>query len=177
MANLIKNGNVVANEWTTLTLEAGVSPTDVKLPYGNVLLPLAVWQARKFDLIQRQWHSLDGGSKLGVWLNPDEDPAVLAADLEDLDVVAVRFSAAGDGRGYSIASLLRSRYGFKRELRAIGVVERDYLHFLHRVGFDAFEIRHPEAALASLGDFSEAYQPAADQPLPLFRRDGLALAA
>ncbi len=177
MANLIKNGDIVANDWTTITLDAEVSPGDVKLPYGNVLLPLAVWQARKWDLIQRQWHSLDGGGKLGVWLSPDEDPAVLAEDLQDLDVIAVRFPAAGDGRGYSIASLLRIRYGYKRELRAIGTVERDYLHFLHRVGFNAFEIENPEAALASLGDFSEAYQPAVDQPLPLFRRSGLALAA
>ncbi|GAB1393199.1 DUF934 domain-containing protein [Rhodocyclaceae bacterium] len=167
MANLIKNGDIVANEWITLTLDAGLSPEDVKLPYGNVLLPLAVWRVRKWDLIQRQWHSLEGGGKLGVWLSPDEDPAVLAADLDDLDVVAVRFPAVGDGRGYSIASLLRTRYGFKRELRAIGAVERDYLHFLQRVGFNALEVGNPEEALASLDDFSIAYQPAADQSLPL----------
>lgn len=167
MANLIKNGDIVANEWTTIALDDGVSPEDVKLPHGNVLLPLAVWRVRKWDLIQRQWHSLDGGGKLGVWLSPEDDPAALADDLDDLDVVAVRFPAVGDGRGYSIASLLRTRYGFKRELRAIGAVERDYLHFLQRVGFNALEVGNPEAALASLGDFSAAYQSAAAQPLPL----------
>lgn len=167
MANLIKNGDIVANEWTTIVLDDGVSPEDVKLPYGNVLLPLAVWRVRKWDLIQRQWHSLDGGGKLGVWLSPEDDLAALADDLDDLDVVAVRFPAVGDGRGYSIASLLRTRYGYQRELRAIGAVERDYLHFLQRVGFNALEVGNPEEALASLGDFSAAYQPAADQSLLL----------
>lgn len=159
MAKLIQNGAVVANKWKIMTLAAGESPETAKVPYGNVLLPLAVWQARKWELVQRQWHSVDEVHLLGVWLGPTDDPAALADHLGDLDAVGVHFPAAGDGRGYSIATLLRSRYGYRGELRAIGGVERDYLHFLHRAGFDAFEVNHPEAALANLGDFSAAYQP------------------
>lgn len=154
---------IAANEWKTLVLAEGESPEEARLPYGDVLVPLSVWKARKWDLVHRAWEQ---GHRLGVWLGPRDDPADLANDIGDFSAIAVHFPVAGDGRGYSIATLLRTRYGFQGELRAIGAVERDYLHFLGRVGFDAFEINHPESALASLGDFSVAYQPAA-APLPL----------
>lgn len=157
MAKLIKNGALVANEWKTLTLAAGTDPATAKVPPGNVLVPLAVWRARKWDLVQRQW---EHGNLLGVWLGPQDEVADIAADLDDLDVIGVQFPVAGDGRGYSIATLLRARHGFKREVRAIGAVERDYLHFLGRVGFDAFEVANPEEAIAGLGAFSASYQPA-----------------
>ena len=174
MAKLIKNDALVANDWKVLTLAAGETPADVKQPWGNLLVPLAVWQARKWDLVQRQWEQ---GHLLGVWLAPQEDPAALADDLADLSAIGVHFPLAGDGRGYSTATLLRTRYNFAGELRAIGNVGRDYLHYLRRVGFDAFEVGDAENALASLDAFSAAYQGAADNPLPLFRRPSLAYAA
>lgn len=165
MAKIIKHrdaaNHIVANDWKVLVLAADETPEAAKLPHGNVLVPLAVWQARKHDLIQRQWHSVEGGQQLGVWLGPKDDPAEIAADIADLDAIGVHFPVAGDGRGYSIAALLRTRYGFTGELRAIGAVERDYLHFLRRVGFDAFAVQDAENAVASLDDFSVAYQPAA----------------
>ncbi len=158
MAKLIKNGALVANEWKTLTLAAGENPAAAKVPPGNVLVPLAVWLARKWDLVQRQW---EHGNLLGVWLDARQDDlAAIVPDLDDLDVIGVHFPTPGDGRGYSIATLLRTRHGFRRELRAIGAVERDYLHFLARVGFDAFEVADPEAAIAGLRVFSASYQPA-----------------
>lgn len=175
MAKLIKNRDIVANDWTILVLEDGESPATAKLPYGNVLVPLAVWQARKWDLVQRELNG--AGHRLGVWLGPKDDPAEIAADLADLSAIGVYFPVAGDGRGYSIAALLRSRYGFRGELHALGAVERDYLHFLQRVGFDVFAVQNPESAIASLDDFSEAYQPAHDRPLPLFRRAPATLAS
>lgn len=165
MAKIIKNrdavNQVVANDWKILVLAAAEAPEEAKLPHGNVLLPLAVWQARKWDLVQRQWNGMDGDLRLGVWLGPKDDPAEIADDLADLDAIGVHFPVAGDGRGYSIATLLRTRYGYRGELRAIGAVERDYLYFLRRVGFDAFEVNDAENAIASLDDFSVAYQPAA----------------
>lgn len=164
MAKLIKSGEIVANEWKVLTIAAGDDPEQVRLPHGDLLLPLAVWQARKWDLIQRQWHG-EQAHRLGVWLAPTDDPAELAADLDDLDVIGVHFPTPGDGRGYSIATLLRTRLGYRRELRAIGAVERDYLFFLHRVGFDAFEVAEAESALAGIDAFSVAYQPSAQAVL------------
>ena len=74
-----------------------------------------------------------------------------------------------DGRGYALARLLRERYGYRGKLRAIGEVPRDQLHYLARRGFDAFALgaeQDPERALAALGEFSVAYQAAAEPPKP-----------
>ena len=108
-----------------------------------------------------------------VVLEPTDDPRSLAERLPGLKVIAVNFPKYGDGRGYSIARLLRERYGYKGELRAIGVVARDHLQLMAQCGFDAFQLREgedAEAALAAFGEMSEAYQATAAQPVPLFRR-------
>lgn len=167
MAKIIKQRAVARDDWKVLTLAANDTAESVKLPFGPVLVPLAVWQARKHDLVQREWEQ---GDALGVWLAPDENPAELAADLGDLTVIGVHFPKFTDGRGYSTATLLRTRYGYRGELRAFGDIGRDQLAFLARVGFDAFAVAEPELAIVGLDDFSESYQAAANQPLPLYRR-------
>jgi uncharacterized protein (DUF934 family) len=106
-------------------------------------------------------------------LEPHDDPAAVAARLDAVMRVEVNFPSFTDGRGYSIARLLRERYGYRGELRAVGDVQRDQLFYLARCGFDAFLLREGEdagAALAALGDFSEAYQASVERPVPLFRR-------
>jgi uncharacterized protein (DUF934 family) len=106
-------------------------------------------------------------------LEASDDPGALAASLDRIQVIAVRFPAFGDGRGYSIARLLRERYGYRGELRAVGEVARDNLYFMAQCGFDAFQLREgedPTEALAAFSDFSEAYQATVARPLPLFRR-------
>jgi len=108
-----------------------------------------------------------------VVLEPTDDPRSLAERLPGLKVIAVNFPKYGDGRGYSIARLLRERYGYKGELRAVGVVARDHLQLMAQCGFDSFQLREGEdvqAALAAFGDISESYQATAAQPVPLFRR-------
>ena len=108
----------------------------------------------------------------GVWLAPHDDPAALAEDVRRLPVIAIDFPAFTDGRGYSLARLLRQCYGYAGELRAIGDVQRDQLYYLSQVGFDAFAVREDqdiEAALASLRDFSDGYQGTAART-PWFRR-------
>ena len=108
-----------------------------------------------------------------VVLEPTDDPRAIADKLPGLKLVAVNFPKYADGRGYSIGRLLRERYGYKGELRAIGVVARDHLQLLAQCGFDSFQLREGEdakEALAGLSDFSEAYQASAAQPVPLFRR-------
>ena len=47
--------------------------------------------------------------------------------------VEVNFPKFGDGRGYSIARLLRERYGYQGELRAVGEVARDHLFYLEQL--------------------------------------------
>jgi len=167
MAKLIKNRAIVEDSWKVLTLAANDTPDTVTLPVGPIMVPLSVWQVRKAELIRREWEQHD---LLGVWLGPEDDPADIASDLDDFSVIGIHFPVAGDGRGYSIAMLLRTRLGYRGELRAFGGIGRDHLHYLHRVGFDAFAVNQPELAIAALDDFSEAYQAAANQPLPLFRR-------
>jgi uncharacterized protein (DUF934 family) len=106
-------------------------------------------------------------------LEPHEDPASVAGRLERLARIEVNFPKYGDGRGYSIARLLRERYGFKGELRAVGQVARDQLWFMANCGFDAFLLREgedPQEALAAFEDFSESYQASVARPQPLFRR-------
>jgi uncharacterized protein (DUF934 family) len=161
MALIIKDRNVVTDPWQRLD-----AVPDGGLPAGDIIVPLAVWQARREELLARP-------GRIGVWLNSNEDPAAIANDLRDLGVVAVNFPKFGDGRGFSTAHLLRGRYGWKGELRAIGDVFRDQLFFLASCGFDAFSLRDgedPQQALAAFGDFSEAYQDSIERPLPLFRR-------
>jgi uncharacterized protein (DUF934 family) len=106
-------------------------------------------------------------------LEPTDDPALVAGAVGIAGVIAVNFPKFSDGRGYSIGRLLRERYGYKGELRAIGEVARDHLHAMAQCGFDAFELRpgeDPQDALKAFADFSEQYQATAAQPAPLFRR-------
>jgi uncharacterized protein (DUF934 family) len=94
-------------------------------------------------------------------LEPADDPAKLEADLFEASRVEVHFPKFGDGRGYSIARLLRTRYHYRGELRAVGHITRDLLFFLESCGFDAFELRegeNPHEALAGFEDFSASYQ-------------------
>jgi uncharacterized protein (DUF934 family) len=108
-----------------------------------------------------------------IRLEPTDDPAAVAGELAQATRVEVNFPKFGDGRGFSIGRLLRERYGYKGELRAVGQITRDHLFFLESCGFDAFELREgedPHEALAGFEDFSESYQASVTRPLPLFRR-------
>jgi len=112
-----------------------------------------------------------------IRLEPQDDPAAVAARLQNVSLIEINFPKFGDGRGFSIARLLRERYGYKGELRAVGQVARDHLHYMEQCGFDAFLLRDGEdvaEALAAFDDFSEHYQATVAQPVPLFKRRGAA---
>lgn len=169
MPKLIRNGRVVDDSAEILVLDETQAPEALTLPEGQVFVPLAVWQAHK--------GMLSGRAGVGVWLDSHESVEDLAEDLESLSAVALNFPKFTDGRAYSGAALLRSRYAFKGEVRAIGDVLRDQFFFMQRCGFDTLQPKagkysdaQLEAAIASLKDFSSPYQAAIDQPEPLFRR-------
>jgi uncharacterized protein (DUF934 family) len=110
---------------------------------------------------------------LGVWLEGDHEPDVVAPFVHELDLIAIRFGAMNDGRGLSLAVLLRGRYGYRNELRAFGVVHEDLLHYMRRCGFDSFLIpdgRDPEIALAVCRGMTDYYQASVVNPVPAFRR-------
>lgn len=160
MPQLIKDGAIVEDRWTLLR-----EATSGALPSGPVIVPLSRWAAEREALLAR--------GEVGVWLSPDADPALLAADIGRLPVIAVDFPQFTDGRGYSTGRLLREQYGFVAELRAIGDVLRDQLFYLRQCGFNAFAVRSDRSlcdALRGLGDFSNSYQATAARPVPLFRR-------
>jgi uncharacterized protein (DUF934 family) len=162
---LIKDGRIVEDTWTLLRPgEDGALPAVP--PTGPVIVPLALWKRDGELLLERD-------DRLGVWLASHEDPADIAEDIDCFGVIAVDFPAFNDGRGYSTARLLRERYGYRGELRAIGDVLRDQLFYMHRCGFNAFAVREDrsiEEALKGLSDFSEGYQVSVERPVPYFRR-------
>jgi uncharacterized protein (DUF934 family) len=196
MSNLIKNQAIVADEWTRvtpptlgtetvrkqagkvvlfkLTGEATYSAEQIAATVipatGKVLLPFTVWQANQEALAQRL-----AAGEIGIVLathEPVEELAQVFSDLNSLPLIAVFVERFPDGRIFSIGNLLRTRYGYKNELRAVGDVLRDQLFFLKRSGFDSYLIRADRSAqdaLASLQDFSQPYQGAVDD-VPVWRR-------
>ena len=106
MPQLIKNGALVGDGWT-LVRDVAQLPEP---PPAYSIVPLAFWLAANADLRARR--------DVGVWLAPADDPALLAATITTLPLIAVDFPKFTDGRGYSIARLLRERLGFTGELRA-----------------------------------------------------------
>jgi len=138
MSKLIKNGNIINDEWKTLNLAEDNTPDSVKLPVGPVLVPLSVWKARRTELMHREY---EHGWPLGVWLSAEESAEAIAQDIDDFTVIALKFDKYSDGQSYSTARVLREHYGYKGELRAIGDVSGDNLTYQHQVGFDAFAVQ------------------------------------
>ncbi len=164
MATLIKNKRIAPDNWQLLEPAAEGGPPNVPMVplTGDWIVPLAIWVEQRAQLSQRS-------GKNGVLLENTEDARVLAADFDKLVLIAVRFPKFTDGRGYSIARLLR-RLGWKGELRAVGDVQRDQLFYMTRCGFDAFALRadqDAQVALTAFSDFTAPYQPAIDDGVRL----------
>ncbi|TAK91189.1 MAG: DUF934 domain-containing protein [Burkholderiaceae bacterium] len=160
MPKIIKDRAIVDDHWLVIH-DSSELPAQ-----GDVIVTLAFWHAHRDTLLSR-------AGKLGVWVKPDDDVAEIANDLTHFALIAIDFPAFADGRGFSSAYLLRTRYGYSGELRAVGDVLRDQMFYMQRVGFNAFAVRADrsiEDALKSLNDFTDVYQGSADQSQPHFRR-------
>lgn len=196
-SNLIRNNQIVDNEWITvhlpqlgeevvrkqagkvvlfkLTGEVTSTPEQVAATVipssGKIIVPLSVWIARKAELADRF-----AKGEIGLWLATHEVLETLVQSVPEINalpLIAVHVERFADGRIFSIGNLLRTRYGYKNELRAFGDVLRDQLFFLKRCGYDSYLIRadrSAEDALASLKDFTEPYQAAVDVNQPIWRR-------
>lgn len=152
MPRLLKEQGFVGGAWRRLDTWPPSAADDESL-----LFPLAVWHEHRAALLARD------PARTGVWLNGDEEPDPIAADIPRLTCIAINFPAFMDGRGFSCGRLLRQRYGFQGELRAVGDVMVDHLHYLRRCGFDAFELPDDtelDTALGCLNAFSVHYQAA-----------------
>ena len=141
---------------------------DQDIPQGDVILSLTRFQTEGDRLLSE-------GRAVGVRLESAEEVEALAYDLPRLSVVALAFPKFGDGRAYSYARLLRERFGFKGEVRAVGDVLREQAGFMVRCGFDAFEPADgatPEAWTKAARRFRHVYQRAADSRPPAFAERG-----
>jgi uncharacterized protein (DUF934 family) len=149
---LIKDNQIVADPFTYV-------PDGQPIPEsGSVLVHLDAWCESKTELLGR-------GVSLGVQLKSDQSPELIAEDLSGLDLVALEFPAFRDGRAYSYARILRDRFGFMGEIRAVGDILMEQLHFMLRTGFDAFELASDDPIgdyRTALADFSVWYQPTGD---------------
>lgn len=197
MSNLIKDNAIVADEWTrvvppslgeeavrkqagkvvlfkltgeeTFTAEQ-IAATQIPAT-GKILVPFTVWRANKDALASRV-----SQGEVGLVIATHEAIEDVMAEVKDINafaLVAVYVERFADGRIFTIGNLLRTRYGFKNELRAVGDVLRDQLFFLKRSGFNSYLIRadrNAQEALKSLKDFSEPYQGAVDIAQPAWRR-------
>ena len=136
---------------------------DERLPdEGAILVPLSVWQEHRKRMIFRP-------EPIGVLLASDEHPQVVSGEVDRLDLIALEFPTFRDGRAYSYARLIRDRYGFTGELRAVGDVLLEQLHYMERVGFNSFEISGNNAVdelEIATNDFTVWYQAAADGRRP-----------
>ena len=160
---LIKHGTATDDPWTHVTDGEQVP---VSTP---VIVSLERWKAERDDLIGHN-------APFGIRLRSDEQPEDIADDVHRFDVIALDFPTFKDGRAYSSARLLRERYGYEGEMRAVGNVLRDQLMFMARCGFDAFEVESDvESWESAMREIDVVYQPAADDraPAPSLRRRGI----
>lgn len=183
---LLRDGKVVEDDWTYLidpsartagsppvvsaaTAGATTAPLAATTPADNAaaaaasrIIPFDLWLAER-----DKWSTHPG--RLGVVLLPAHKVEALAPDLARFELVAAEFPGPSDGRGYTQGRLLRERYKFGGELRAIGYVRHDQLFFLARCGFNSFQLADDELASAASAftTFTAEYQPSNDEGLPV----------
>jgi uncharacterized protein (DUF934 family) len=132
---------------------------------GRAITPLADWSPSSGE---------------GLLLEPTDEPE---ATHTNAPLIAINFPAFSDGRGLSLAVLLRTRYGYTGELRAVGDVHPDVIHYMKRCGFDTFQMPEgrtlPPAANDAAGNddtsntlapHSDYYQASVIHPEPAYRR-------
>src|SRR3954454_24734373 len=157
---LVKNGKISGDGFVHLADDAEI-PGD-----GAVLISAARFLADPDTLSRRP-------GKLGVIWPNNRDVDDLVPHLERLAVVALVFPTFRDGRAYSQARLLRERYHYRGELRAVGQVLRDQFVFMLRAGFDAFDVRKQadaEAFALTVKRYSVFYQPTGDGRITALHR-------
>jgi len=158
-------GSLLDNPWQLQARDATLDSV-LAADAHNVLVNAQLWSQHRDAL-------LESGKNVAVWLDSDQEAALVAEDLQSLPLVALNFPGFMDGRSYSTAVVLRQQHGYVGELRAIGDVLRDQLFFLKRCGFSTFDLKDSvklEEAKTAFADFRDSYQSTVEQPQPLFKR-------
>ena len=149
---LIEDGKLVEDDWVSVA-------EDTELPANDpAIISLDKWLQDRERLGGRN-------APLGVRLKAGQSPELIADDLGRFDVIALEFPVFTDGRAYSYARMLRERYAYTGQVRAVGNVLRDQYFFMRRCGFDAFEVADGtrlEDWLESDREITVVYQQATD---------------
>lgn len=149
---LIRNGQLVDDVYTDAR-DLDLIPAE-----RPVIVSLQQWQTHR-ELL------LASGQALGIRLQSDQSPSLIAGDLGYFSVVALEFPKFRNGRAYTHARMLRERFAFSGEVRAVGDVLQEQLNYMQRCGFDSFEITatDPLAAWQAVqGDHTVWYQATGD---------------
>ena len=136
------------------------------LPKGNISVPMNFWLEHKAQLQDRD-------SLVAVQIAADQFPEDFIGEYVDISHIVLPMVTHTDGRSYSHAYKLRTRFNYKGEVRAIGDVKHDQLGFLVRSGCNAFELpatENLETALTAFTEMSDVYQPSADGGALIFSR-------
>lgn len=152
MTALIRAGKVVADLFTDAT---GLDDLPAGVP---LIVNLDQWQSHRDAL-------LVASQPLGLRLKSEQAPRLVADDLRHFALVALEFPKFRDGRAYTHARMLRERFNYTGEVRAVGDVLQEQLHFMERCGFDTFEVSGPnpeQAWQAIAGDHTVWYQATGD---------------
>ena len=147
---LIKQRQIINNDpWLLLTEEDPIPS------HGDLIVPYSRWQAEREGLLEHN-------GRLGIVIGNGVSVDSIKNDLAHFELIAIEFPEFKDGRGYSYAKLLRERYGFSKEIRAIGNVLRDQLAYMERCGINAFALesgKDAANAMLAFNEFSMSYQP------------------
>ena len=151
MTKLLKSGAFAADPFVCVA-------DDAVLPDGDIIVSLDRFQKEREALLARN-------APLGVRLQSSQSPELLGDDVNRLSLLVLEFPKFRDGRAFSWARMLRTRLGFKGEIRAVGDFLLDQINYQHRVGFDAWEVPD-NFTLAqfqkALSEITNVYQPSAD---------------
>jgi uncharacterized protein (DUF934 family) len=167
MTQIILDKQIANDDWTLVADDAALTAAKEVINFSRWA---AAEGADKAALITKR----DTGS-LGIQLNAGDTADLLAADSQGFALINVEFPKFADGRGYSAARLLRERYDFSGQLRAVGDVLFDQLFYMMRCGFNAMAMRADQdldLAVKGFETFSAPYQGDVNDPRPLFRRRG-----
>lgn len=119
--------------WQRFVVDENASAATLPPDTGDWLVSAALWLEHAEVLRQRQ-------HPVGLLLSPQDKVAQLQGQLDGLALIAVDFPSFKEGQGFSHGRLLRTRLGWTGEMRAVGNVLIDIVHYLARCGFDSFTI-------------------------------------
>ena len=165
MQNLIKNGEVIDDDWRILEKSSGLDALNTSMK-TSVIVPLNFWKLYRSE-------AKAYSDKIALWLDSDELISDINNQINEFSVIALNFPVFSDGRSYTNARELRQSLNYEGEIRAIGDVLRDQIFYMSRCGFDSFQLRpdqDPSACIEALQDFQESYQSTSENHNPLFRR-------